>query len=93
MAMNPWEGQGTTLNNNGGMSTPGQAPKGQVLSTITTLAAAFPSILCAINPKNCSTPVYYSDQPLPQQRQQPNWLLIGMGGFLIVLILILILKK
>lgn len=70
-----------------------QKPKGQVLSTITTLAAAFPSILCAINPKNCSTPVYYSDQPLPQQRQQPNWLLIGMGGFLIVLILIPILKK
>lgn len=90
--MNPWEGQGTVLNNNGGMSTPDDyKPKRPIGDVIGSIATAFPSILCAINPRSCPQAVFVP--PAPQQRREPNWLLIALGGFVAVLLLIILLRR
>lgn len=94
---NPWEGQGTVINGNGGYSSPEDAPGGfwdWWRKNGDTAVDAASDLHCLVfpNAKRCKTPAGPS-APGYYPTSQNNTILYVLIGVILILILILMFKK
>lgn len=93
---NPWEGQGTVINQNGGYSSPEDAPGGfwdWWRKNGDTAVDAASDVYCLVfpNSKRCKQPPAYDPSYSPSQQNNTLWYVLI--GVILILILVLVLKK